>query len=199
MGTWPGRPVPRLGQAGAHNRCVASHHRDVVTFGMYPSQDALVLHRVSTDDEECALDRLLSQDVQDFWRDGLILNERSFDLLGEKKVELILGDAARAASAWGVNSVPYIERQQIDHVHADVEGLLLALDTIGPGKFGREMARPWSLLTGTCRALVEPFQSWRPGGIEHDRPTKAGRRPRGQRRRRGLLIRAITRLGARPR
>ena len=36
-------------------------------------------------------------------------NERSFDLLGEKKVELILGDAARAASAWGVNGVPYIE------------------------------------------------------------------------------------------
>ena len=37
------------------------------------------------------------------------LEERSFDLLGEKKVELVLGDAARAARPWGVNSVPYIE------------------------------------------------------------------------------------------
>jgi len=37
------------------------------------------------------------------------LEERSFDLLGEKKVELVLGDAARAERAWDVNGVPYIE------------------------------------------------------------------------------------------
>jgi hypothetical protein len=37
------------------------------------------------------------------------LEERSFDLLGEKKVELVLGNAARAERAWDVNGVPYIE------------------------------------------------------------------------------------------
>jgi hypothetical protein len=37
------------------------------------------------------------------------LKERSFDLLGEKKVELVLGNAARALRAWDVDSVPYIE------------------------------------------------------------------------------------------
>ena len=37
------------------------------------------------------------------------LEERSFDLLGQKKVELVLGNAARAERAWDVNGVPYIE------------------------------------------------------------------------------------------
>jgi hypothetical protein len=35
--------------------------------------------------------------------------ERLFDLLGEKKVELILRDAARAARPRGIKSVPYVD------------------------------------------------------------------------------------------
>src|SRR4029453_8537267 len=37
------------------------------------------------------------------------LEERSLDLLGEKKVELVLGRSARALRAWDVDSVSYIE------------------------------------------------------------------------------------------